>query len=119
MMEDYKDKEKVKIIDEKRCLETTLKSLSSEVEELSQKNEEFLAALRKKDFYIDFSNANRELNSLRDTHMLLINLIENNELNISNENANTKFYKDNQKFYTPSKSHISRDSMAEMGGRMI
>lgn len=69
-----------------------MKSLSQEIESLSTKNEEFLSHLQKKDFYEDFSQANKELIALRDAHMLLINLIENNELKISNETTHVKFY---------------------------
>jgi len=39
--------------------------------------------------------ANKELIALRDAHMLLINLIENNELKISNETSHVKFYREN------------------------
>ncbi len=46
MGQDYKDKEKFKLVEEKQALENTLKSLSQEVETLSAKNEEFLNHLK-------------------------------------------------------------------------
>lgn len=98
MKEDYKNKEKSTLVYEKNELEQTLKTLSAEVEELSETNETFLQGLRQKDYYLDFKTANEELNQLRDAHILLINLIENQDLQINLDGANSKFYKDNQKF---------------------
>lgn len=85
-------------------LENTLKSLSSEVENLSTKNEEFLNDLKKKEFYMDYMNSMKELVALRENHMLLINLIENNELKISNETSHVRFYKNNHAFFSPNRS---------------
>jgi len=42
-----KDKEKLRLIEDKLSLECTLLSLSEEVEFLSQKNEQFLKELQK------------------------------------------------------------------------
>ena len=95
MKDDYKNKEKATLVYEKNELEQTLKTLSAEVEELSETNETFLQGLRQKDYYLDFKTANEELNQLRDAHILLINLIENQDLQINSDSANSKFYKDN------------------------
>ena len=64
----------MKLVEDKKNLETTLKDLSKEVEDLSSKNEEFLVELSKWEFYDDYWNASWELNQLWDAHMLLINL---------------------------------------------
>ena len=45
-----KDKEKLRLIEDKLSLECTLLSLSEEVEFLSQKNEQFLKELQKQGF---------------------------------------------------------------------
>ena len=92
IQEDYRDKERSDLIQEKSSLEMTLKSLSEEVETLSTKNEEFLSQLRKRDFFQEYQNASNELNSLRDAHMMLINMIESNDLNISSDTSNVRFY---------------------------
>lgn len=98
---DYKNKEKFQLVEEKQALENTLKSLSSEVEALSSKNEQFLNHLKMQNFYEQFIEINQELANLKEAHMVLINLIENNELKISNETSHVKFYKENQNFFSP------------------
>ena len=54
MKKDYKDKDRLKLIEEKKSLECTLLSLSEEVECLSEKNEQFLRELKQKDFYQEY-----------------------------------------------------------------
>lgn len=101
MINDYNDRDKMKLAQDKKNLETTLQDLTKEVEELSSKNEEFLVDLQKRDFYDDYWNASRELNELRDAHMLLINLIENHDIPISNDAGDMQFYQKNQQYFSP------------------
>ncbi len=54
MINDYSDRDKMKLAQDKKNLETTLQDLTKEVEELSSKNEEFLVDLQKRDFYDDY-----------------------------------------------------------------
>ena len=82
MKKDMKDKNKLKLIEEKNSLECTLVSLTEEIEFLSQKNEEFLKELKNKDFYSDYKATYDELNQLKKAHISLIDLIEGKEIKI-------------------------------------
>ena len=78
MKNDMKDKEKLTLVEEKMSLESTLLSLSEEVEFLSQKNEQFLKDLLKRDFYEEYKGTNEELENFRKIHFSLLNMRENN-----------------------------------------
>ena len=67
--------EKEHLIKEKHQLQTTLSTLSEEIEFLSKKNEEFLKALKVKDFYQAYKEATDELTKLREAHAILIGMI--------------------------------------------
>ena len=82
MKKDYKDKDRLKLIEEKKSLECTLLSLSEEVECLSEKNEQFLRELKQKDFYQEYKAWSDELLELRKAHLTLIDLIQGKEITI-------------------------------------
>ena len=89
-----RDQEKEKIIStdiqdlvkERQQLQSTLQSLSQEVEFLSTKNEEFLRELKMKDFYLSYKQCVDELNTLREAHSVLISMIQNQHVNIGASN---------------------------------
>ena len=68
------------MLSEKRDLENNLKTLTNEVEFLSQKNAEFLKELKAKDFYDVYRQQSEELNKLREAHTLLISMIHSKEV---------------------------------------
>lgn len=53
----------------------TLSTLSEEIEFLSKKNEEFLKAMKVKDFYQAYKDSTDELTKLREAHAILIGMI--------------------------------------------
>lgn len=79
---DYKDKEKHQLIEEKLALQSTISTLTDEVEFLSVKNEQFLESLRSNDFYSEYQTVCEELRHLKDAHAILINMIKDDELQI-------------------------------------
>lgn len=91
---DYKDKEKLQLVDEKVALQSTITTLTDEIECLSIKNEEFLSSLKKKDFYNEYQRVLEELRNLKDAHAILINMIKDDELQVqtysNNKNSKTK-----------------------------
>lgn len=79
---DYKDRSKQQLIDEKMAMQNTIVTLTDEIEALSVKNEEFLESLSKKEFYKEYRKTKEELNTLKDAHAILINMIRDEELHI-------------------------------------
>ena len=68
------------VLAEKKDLENNLKTLTNEVEFLSNKNADFLKELRTKDFYDVYRQQSEELNKLREAHTLLISMIHSKEV---------------------------------------
>lgn len=79
---DYRDKNKQQLVEEKLALQTTIGTLTDEIEALSVKNEEFLSSLKNKDFYQEFQHTKEELKNLKNAHAILINMIKDEELQV-------------------------------------
>jgi hypothetical protein len=86
---DYKDRSKQQLVEEKLSLQSTIVSLTDEIESLSVKNEEFLSHLCKQDFFHEYKNAKEELQTLKNAHTILINMIKDEDLQIQTK-INTK-----------------------------
>lgn len=86
---DYKDRSKQQLVEEKLSLQSTIVSLTDEIESLSVKNEEFLSHLSKQDFYHEYQNVKEELQTLKNAHTILINMIKDDDLQIQTK-INTK-----------------------------
>ncbi|CAI2377518.1 unnamed protein product [Moneuplotes crassus] len=81
---EYKDLSKQQLVEDKLSLQNTIMNLSTEIESLSVKNEEFLSILTTKDFYKEYQESQEELKNLREAHTILINLIKDQEITVQN-----------------------------------
>jgi hypothetical protein len=64
-------------------LQSTLKTLTEEVEFLSKRNEKFLRELQSREYYAAYKEQNEELTKLREAHAILIDLIRTKEVKIN------------------------------------
>ena len=75
---------------EKNQMQSTILTLSEEVEYLSVKNQKMLQDLRRKDsFYETYVKTTDELTKLRQAHTILISLIKTNKLNIGKKDVSS------------------------------
>jgi heme oxygenase len=86
---DYKDRSKQQLVEEKLSLQSTIVSLTDEIESLSVKNEEFLTNRNQKDFYHEYQKVKEELQTLKNAHAILINMIKDEDLQLQTK-VNTK-----------------------------
>lgn len=80
--DDFKYSNIKQLIDEKNSLQSTVKALTNEVEELSITNERFLSELQVKDFYSEYKQTMEELQKLKNAHMMLINMIDDQQVHL-------------------------------------
>lgn len=73
---------------EKNQMQSTILTLSQEVEYLSVRNQKMLTDLKRKDpFYDTYVKTSEELTKLRQAHAILISMIKSNHVNIK-QNSN-------------------------------
>ena len=82
---DYHEKDKLELVEDKLALQSTISTLTNEIESLSVKNEQFLTDLQSKEFYSDYQRVSEELKNLKEAHALLINMFKEDGNNISRD----------------------------------
>ena len=96
--------EKEQLMKEKQQLQSTLQTLTEEVEFLSKMNEKFLRELKTKDFYATYKECLDELGRLREAHTILIGMIQNHHLSIGDFKYNTPKNASSMKLYKNEKA---------------
>lgn len=82
---------------EKMQLQSTLQTLTEEVEFLSKSNDRFLQQLKTKDFYTAYKDCVDELNKLREAHTILIGMIQNHHITIGTSQGSSSYVYKNDK----------------------
>ncbi len=86
-------------MEERNDLQNTLKTLTEEVEFLSNANQKFLKELQMKEFYEAYKQQNEELTKLREAHAIVIDLIRAKEVKVAGseiKKAKSLYHQENQ-----------------------